>query len=65
MVVAALNCGDVFPSAGRGKMGRLDDRKEGRKGADFRAILEERLFQDTGSSSDDSRHTAKAMLERF
>lgn len=67
LVVVAWWCGDVFLSTGTGKMGKVDGKMNG---ANYRAILEERLFQfpkdlQLGQSSKNPKHTAKATPERF
>ena len=72
MVVAASCCGDVFPSAGSGKLVRIEGMMDGAK---YREILEGNLFQSsrdlrlgqrfTIQQDYDPKHTAKSTLEWF
>ena len=72
MVVAASCCGDVFPSAGTGKLVRIEGMTYGAK---YREIIEGNLFKSsrdlrlgrrfTFQHENDPKHTAKATLEWF
>jgi hypothetical protein len=72
MVVAASCCVDVFPSAGTGKLVRIEGMMDGDK---YRVILEGNRFQSsrdlrlgwrfTLQQDNDPKHTAKTTLEWF
>ena len=72
MVVAASCCGDVFPSAGTGKLVRIEGMMDGTK---YRETLEGHLFQSsrdlrlgrrfTFQQDNDPKQTIKATLEWF
>jgi hypothetical protein len=72
MVVAASCYGDVFPSAGTGKLIRIEGKMDG---AEYREIIDGNLFQSSrylrlGQRStllqdNNPKHTDKATLEWF
>ena len=72
IMLAASCCGYVFPSAGTGKLFRIEGMMDGAK---YREILEENLFQSsrdlrlgrrfTFQQDNDPKPTAKATLEWF
>ena len=72
MVVTASCCEDVFPSAGTGKLVRIEGMMDGSK---YREILEGNLFQSTQrfetvtrftiQQDNEPKHTARVCLNHY